>query len=154
MRLCRFDRNRLGLVEGGSVYDVTEATREIPPPAWPYPLGDPLVLHLDRVVAAAAQLRKTASRKALSDGKLGVYIAKPHSGLGLMWVLARAALGLWRGDDRLEQLSASEVTIMTRRRKTLRLSNDGEVVRMRTPLKYRVRPEALTVLVPHSKDAR
>ncbi|KAI96328.1 DeoR faimly transcriptional regulator [Rhodomicrobium udaipurense JA643] len=94
------------------------------------------------------------SRKALSDGKLGVYIAKPHSGLGLMWVLARAALGLWRGDDRLEQLSASEVTIMTRRRKTLRLSNDGEVVRMRTPLKYRVRPAALNVLVPVPKDAR
>ncbi|WKW51885.1 diacylglycerol/lipid kinase family protein [Rhodomicrobium lacus] len=94
------------------------------------------------------------SRKGLSDGKLGVYIAKPYSGLGLIWVLARASLGLWRGDDRLERLSASEVTIMTRRKKTLRLSNDGEVVRMRTPLKYRVRPAALTVLVPVSEDAR
>jgi len=93
------------------------------------------------------------SRKALTDEKLGVYIAKPHTGLGLIWVLIRASLGLWRGDDRLEQLSASEVTITTRRKKALRLSNDGEVVRIRTPLHYRVRPGALRVLVPQSTDA-
>ena len=46
------------------------------------------------------------TREALDQGRLGVYIAKPHSGLGMVWVLARAAMGLWTGDDRLDCLSA------------------------------------------------
>jgi 2,4-diketo-3-deoxy-L-fuconate hydrolase len=66
MHLCRFDGNRLGLVEDGMVLDVSAALAEIPPPAWPYPLGDPLILHLDRVRAAAARSRAGARPRPLS----------------------------------------------------------------------------------------
>ncbi len=86
-------------------------------------------------------------RQALDGGVLGVYMAKPHSGLGLLWVLARAALGLWKGDDRLDSLSAKSVTIKTRKKK-LRLSNDGEVETMKTPLHYQIHPKALMVCAP------
>ncbi|MFZ1109802.1 MAG: diacylglycerol kinase family protein [Rhodomicrobium sp.] len=89
----------------------------------------------------------TFTRKALDGGVLGVYIAKPHSGLGLLWVLARAALGLWTGDDRLDSLAAKRVVIAAKR-KRLRLSNDGEVETFKTPLTYQIHPKALTVLAP------
>lgn len=87
------------------------------------------------------------TRQALDGGVLGVYIAKPRSGLGLLWVLARAALGLWSGDDRLDSLSARRIVI-TAKRKRLRLSNDGEVETFKTPLHYQIHPKALTVIAP------
>jgi len=87
------------------------------------------------------------TREALDQGRLGVYIAKPHSGLGLLWVLARAALGFWTGDDRLDSLSASKVVIKTRK-KRLRLSNDGEVETLKAPLYYQIHPKALKVFAP------
>ena len=90
------------------------------------------------------------TREALDQGMLGVYMAKPHSGLGLMWVLARAALGFWTGDDRLDSLSARKVVIKTRK-KRLRLSNDGEVETLKTPLYYQIHPKALRVFAPPAR---
>jgi diacylglycerol kinase family enzyme len=87
------------------------------------------------------------TREALDQGRLGVYIAKPRSGLGMLWVLARAALGFWTGDDRLDSLSARKVVIKTRK-KRLRLSNDGEVETLKTPLYYQIHPKALKVFAP------
>ena len=89
----------------------------------------------------------TFTREALDQGRLGVYIAKPHSGLGFLWVLARAALGFWTGDDRLDSLSARKVVIKTRK-KRLRLSNDGEVEMLKAPLYYQIHPKALKVFAP------
>ncbi len=89
----------------------------------------------------------TFAREALDQGRLGVYIAKPHSGLGLLWVLARAALGFWSGDDRLDCLSARKLVIKTRK-KRLRLSNDGEVETLKAPLRYQIHPKALKVFAP------
>lgn len=86
-------------------------------------------------------------REALDQGRLGIYIAKPHSGLGLLWVLARAALGFWSGDDKLDCLSARKVVIKTRK-KRLRLSNDGEVETLKTPLFYQIHPKALKIFAP------
>ena len=87
------------------------------------------------------------TREALDQGRLGVYIAKPHSGLGFLWVLVRAALGFWTGDDRLDSLSAKKVVIKTRK-KRLRLSNDGEVEVLKAPLYYQIHPKALKVFAP------
>lgn len=90
-------------------------------------------------------------RRALDEGTLGIYIAKPRSGWGMMWVLARAALGLWSGDERLDILSARKVTIGVRK-KWLRLSNDGEVETLKTPLRYQIHPKALRVLTPMGRN--
>ena len=90
------------------------------------------------------------TREALDQGQLGVYIAKPHSGAGLLWVLARAALGFWTGDDRLDSLSAKKVVIKTRK-KRLRLSNDGEVETLRAPLYYQIHPKALKIFAPRTQ---
>ena len=43
MKICRFDDNRLGLVEGTAVRDVTSVLERLPAFRWPLPLGDVLI---------------------------------------------------------------------------------------------------------------
>jgi diacylglycerol kinase family enzyme len=87
-------------------------------------------------------------RVRLDGGELGIYIAKHRSGLGIIWLLVRASLGLWSGDPQFDSFHARKVTINTART-TIRLSNDGEVETFKTPLRYSIRPKALRVFAPH-----
>jgi 2-keto-4-pentenoate hydratase/2-oxohepta-3-ene-1,7-dioic acid hydratase in catechol pathway len=77
MKLCRFDNNRLGIVQDGQVLDVTGALDEIPQQRYPFPHGDQMIANLDRVVAAAKKLAPNAPRKALSAVKLLPPVANP-----------------------------------------------------------------------------
>jgi 2,4-diketo-3-deoxy-L-fuconate hydrolase len=54
VKWCRFDGDRLGLVEGDVVRDVTYTLKNLPPITWPPPPGDPIVTHLDVLGKAAA----------------------------------------------------------------------------------------------------
>lgn len=56
MKFCRFNDDRLGIVEGKVVRDVTEALSVLPAYRYPLPRFDPLVAALDTVRAAAASL--------------------------------------------------------------------------------------------------
>ena len=58
MKLCRFDDDRLGLVEGFEVLDVSAALAAIPRQKWPYRHGDALIAHLAAVLAARFLLRE------------------------------------------------------------------------------------------------
>jgi 2,4-didehydro-3-deoxy-L-rhamnonate hydrolase len=49
MRLCRFDDNRLGVVVGQDVRDVTPVIARLPAQRWPIGLGDPLIAALDEL---------------------------------------------------------------------------------------------------------
>jgi 2-keto-4-pentenoate hydratase/2-oxohepta-3-ene-1,7-dioic acid hydratase in catechol pathway len=77
MNLCRFDRDRLGIVEDGQIFDVTEAVRQISAPSWPYPAGDPLVVNLDRVVEAAGRARRNARSKPIGEAALYSPVTAP-----------------------------------------------------------------------------
>lgn len=46
MKLCRFDDDRLGLVRGACVHDVTAALEALPCVRWPLPRHDPLIARL------------------------------------------------------------------------------------------------------------
>ena len=78
MNLCRFNRDRLGIVEGNKVYDVTAALDRIEPTRWPHPPGDALIRNLDRVVEAAKSLRKSAPALSLADVTLHSPITTPN----------------------------------------------------------------------------
>ena len=56
MRLCRFGDNRLGLVDGRSVRDVTAALDVLPKAQYPFPRHDALIAHLDAVKTRVAAL--------------------------------------------------------------------------------------------------
>jgi 2,4-didehydro-3-deoxy-L-rhamnonate hydrolase len=77
MHLCRFENNRLGLVEDDQVFDVSEALKLLPQPGWPYPSGDPLIIHLDRIKEAARQARRRAGSKPVSQATLYSLITSP-----------------------------------------------------------------------------
>jgi 2,4-diketo-3-deoxy-L-fuconate hydrolase len=59
MRICWFNDNRLGLIEGDRVRDASAALAKLPSLTYPFPpKGDPLIAHLDQlkpdILAAAA----------------------------------------------------------------------------------------------------
>jgi hypothetical protein len=98
MRLCRFDDDRLGLVEGDVVYDVTGAIEAVPPFRWPIPMGDALVAHLPEVCSAAQKLKPHARQFELAGIKLRSPVANPSKIMAApakypaMWSIASSAL--------------------------------------------------------------
>jgi len=82
MRLCRFDKDRLGVVQGDQVLDVTGALSEIPGQRWPVAQGDPLIANLKRVLAAAKKLMPKAKRKPLAKVKLLSPVPNPSKIIG------------------------------------------------------------------------
>ncbi|MCD6041500.1 MAG: 2-hydroxyhepta-2,4-diene,7-dioate isomerase [Burkholderiales bacterium] len=77
MKLCRFDNDRLGIVEGGEVLDVTAALEAIPALRWPLPPGDAFIANLDAVLARARSLASRAPRRPLSEVRLRPPVANP-----------------------------------------------------------------------------
>ena len=77
MKLCRFDDNRLGLVQGAEVIDVTAALEVVAPRRWPAPPGDALVASLDAVLARARALAPESPRHPLGAVCLKAPVANP-----------------------------------------------------------------------------
>ena len=77
MKLCRYDNDRLGIVEGAEVLDVSEALDAIAPQRWPYRHGDALIASLPAVLERARQLSARAARRKLSEVRLRPPVANP-----------------------------------------------------------------------------
>ena len=77
MRLCRFGDDRLGLVEGTTVRDVTAALDVLPPSRYPLPRYDLLIAHLDQVAARVREVAPKAPSLALAGLKLLSPVANP-----------------------------------------------------------------------------
>ena len=77
MRICRFNDNRFGLVEGEQVLDVTAALDVIPAQRYPLPQHDIMIEHLDRVLARAKELRATAPRHPVASVRFLSPVANP-----------------------------------------------------------------------------
>jgi 2-keto-4-pentenoate hydratase/2-oxohepta-3-ene-1,7-dioic acid hydratase in catechol pathway len=77
MKLCRFDDDRLGVVLGADVIDVSVAAELLPLPRWPLPFGDPLFGHLATLRPQIEGLSQTGTRKPLSQVKLKSPVATP-----------------------------------------------------------------------------
>jgi diacylglycerol kinase family enzyme len=90
---------------------------------------------------------RVGTRERLDSGHLFLYIAHPASRGRLIWLALIALFGHLRTAKDFEIICVDEVWIETRRRR-LRISVDGEVALVETPLHYRIRPGALRVLVP------
>ena len=77
MKLCRYDDNRLGIVEGDQVLDVSGALDAIPAQKWPYRHGDALIAHLPAVLERAKALAPKASRRRVAEVRLRTPVANP-----------------------------------------------------------------------------
>lgn len=77
MKICRFDGDRLGVVEGNTVFDVSAALAALPPLRWPVPSGDVLVAHLPMLIDAIERCRASARPHDLSSVHLQSPITTP-----------------------------------------------------------------------------
>lgn len=86
-------------------------------------------------------------RARLDQGVLSLYVAQRPGRLGLLRFALRALMGTLAQDRDFDVLLAAEMEVTTLRPR-IRVATDGEVTVMDSPLRYRVRPGALTVIVP------
>jgi 2,4-diketo-3-deoxy-L-fuconate hydrolase len=77
MRLCRFSNDRLGLVRGDEVFDVTTALDALPAHRYPLPRHDPLVAQLAELTAGIAAAAERARPVPLAGVELLSPIANP-----------------------------------------------------------------------------
>jgi 2,4-diketo-3-deoxy-L-fuconate hydrolase len=77
MKICRFDNNRLGLVQGDIVRDVSAALDVLPSYSYPLPTFDPMIANLDKLRARIEQIAAEAPSKKLSEVKLLSPVANP-----------------------------------------------------------------------------
>lgn len=87
------------------------------------------------------------------QGKLAVYAAQTRDWKELLAMSAQASLGKWESNSKLDFLEGKSITI-TARRKKLRVSIDGELAYLQTPLRAKIIPNALCVLCPVSAEPK
>ncbi|MCC2096183.1 MAG: fumarylacetoacetate hydrolase family protein [Hyphomicrobiales bacterium] len=77
MKICRFDDNRIGLVEGDQVRDVTGVLDSLPPLKWPVPFGDHFIANLATLRPLMEKAAANAPSRPLSSVKLLSPVANP-----------------------------------------------------------------------------
>jgi diacylglycerol kinase family enzyme len=87
------------------------------------------------------------TRSSLQEGRLCLYVTHHTGRLGLLRLSLMALVGRLRRGRNFDVLSTTEFTVQTRR-KRISVALDGEVMRMESPLNYRIRPQAVRVIVP------
>lgn len=87
------------------------------------------------------------TRESLTDGRLSLYMMNARGRRSLLWLAWNVLIGRTRRLSELETRSVLEAQIETHR-DDLQVALDGEVLKERGPLAYRVRPAALTVFTP------
>lgn len=77
MKICRFNDNRLGVVQGDRVFDVTAALDVLPEIRYPAPTVDLLIANLDKVRARIDALLPSAESHAISTVSFLSPVANP-----------------------------------------------------------------------------
>ncbi len=82
MRICRFNANRLGIIQGDQVFDVTGALAVLPASSYPLPHHDLLIANLDQVRAHIEQIMPSAVTVPLQRVNLLSPVANPGKIIG------------------------------------------------------------------------
>lgn len=77
MKLARFDDQRLGVVLGDEIADVTGVLEHLPTRRWPFPPGDDLIAHLDVLRPAIEAALPAAPRLPLAGRRWLSPVANP-----------------------------------------------------------------------------
>ncbi len=82
MRICRFNANRLGIIQGDQVFDVTGALAVLPASSYPLPRHDLLIANLDQVRAHIEKIMPSAVPVPLQRVNLLSPVANPGKIIG------------------------------------------------------------------------
>jgi diacylglycerol kinase family enzyme len=109
------------------------------------PLETPLLFIGNNVYETS--LLALGQRKALDQGELCLYAPMVKGRLQFFSLGMRSLFGLSRQRDFASLTGIAEATVSSRRA-ALTVSLDGEATTIATPLRYRIRPAALDLIVP------
>jgi 2,4-didehydro-3-deoxy-L-rhamnonate hydrolase len=123
MRLCRFGENRLGIVDGDRLRDVTAALDVIPAHRYPFPPGDMLIANLEKVTARARELAKTAAPVTVGSQPLLSPVANPSKIIG-------APMNYRTGQDEAAVASAMSLGLFLKANGSLAGASAGIALRM------------------------
>ncbi|MGI9035609.1 MAG: diacylglycerol/lipid kinase family protein, partial [Pyrinomonadaceae bacterium] len=90
-------------------------------------------------------------RSSLDDGRLSVYFLHRSGRKGLFLLALRTLFGRLRQTKDFEDISIGEITFETKKKQIL-VAFDGEIEMLNTPLRYKIHPQALRVVVPEEND--
>ena len=124
MRLCRFGENRLGVVDGDQVRDVTAALDELPAYRYPLPAGDMLVANLEKVTARARAIAKSSAPAPLEGVKLLSPVANPNKIIGAPVNYRKG------GEDDAAIAAAMSIGLFLKANSSLAGPGDGIALRM------------------------
>lgn len=124
MRLCRFGENRLGVVEGDHVRDVTAALDELPSYRYPFPPGDLLVANLSKVCDRARALAARAPSVPIEGLDLLSPVANPTKIIG-------APMNYRTGQDEAAIANAMSIGLFLKATGSLSGPSEGIALRMR-----------------------
>jgi len=83
MRICWFNDNRLGLVKGEQLHDVSKVLAKLPKPSYPFPpKGDALIAHLDGLKPDILAAGAGAATHSVKEVKFLSPVASPTKIIG------------------------------------------------------------------------
>ena len=83
MKICRFDDNRIGVVRGVGVHDVSAILDRFEPLRYPFPLGDRLIERLDELRPEMESLADAAAPIDIAGVKFLSPVANPSKIIGV-----------------------------------------------------------------------
>jgi YegS/Rv2252/BmrU family lipid kinase len=95
---------------------------------------------------------RIGARAHLDGGELSLYVANRTGRLGLVRLALRALFGRLDQATDFDTVRAKHIEVQTRRQR-VHVATDGEICVVETPLRFRVMPGALKVIVPKPQPA-
>lgn len=82
MKLCYFNDNRFGVVEGDQVRDVTSVLARLPAYRPPLPRFDPVIAHLDTLLPAIREAARSAAATPIREASFLAPVGSPSKVMG------------------------------------------------------------------------
>ena len=82
MKLCRYNDNKIGVVRDDGVHDVSSIVQSLPKVSYPFPLGDQLIAHLDRLRPDMERMADGTKAKPIKDVRFLSPVANPSKIIG------------------------------------------------------------------------
>jgi diacylglycerol kinase family enzyme len=92
------------------------------------------------------------SRESLDQGRLEIHVAHCRNRLSLIWLMIETLVGHWRRSSHIQTYRVPQFRVTSQKHRMM-LSLDGEVTVLASPLLFKVRPGALSVLMPPKDQA-
>lgn len=91
---------------------------------------------------------EVGKRASLTDGKLAIYAVAHRRRAALIWFAIRTLAGRAERDLDFETLGECETLTVSSSSGSIEIALDGELKRLESPLEFRIRAGALTVITP------